>query len=160
MTNEEIKAAIKARGYTIKAFAEKMAVAYKTLLQALNGQQPLTATLKNHILLALQAVPVAVDKSTPAGREVYMTFKIQVPGGDVVEEIGGTIGAQGVADRRDALAGIIRHNIGELVRMGARVAWSDEERARLGLPAAGEALPGHLLKGGQVDVAEDLPPDP
>ena len=137
-----------------------MGVPYGTIRLALSGNRPLTETLKNHILLALQAVPVAVDKSTPAGREVYMTFKIQVPGGDVVEEIGGTIGAQGVADRRDALAGIIRHNIGELVRMGARVAWSDEERARLGLPAAGEALPGHLLKGGQVDVAEDLPPDP
>ena len=159
MTNEEIKAAIKARGYTIKSFAASLDVAYSTLVQALSGKQPLTATLKNHILLALQAAPVAVDKSAPAGREVYMTFKIQVPGGDVVEEIGGTIGAQGVADRRDALAGIIRHNMGELVRMGARVAWSDEERARLGLPAAGEALPEHLLKAGQVDIGEDLPPE-
>lgn len=150
MTNEEIKAAIKARGYTIKSFAASLDVAYSTLVQALSGNQPLTATLKNHILLALQAVPVVADKSKP-GREVYMTFKIQVPGGNVVEEIGGTIGAQGVGDRRDALAGIIRHNMAELVRMGARVAWSADERARLGLPVAGEPLPPGLTEPGGVD---------
>ena len=152
MTNEEIKAAIKARGYTIKAFAEKMSVPYGTLRLALSGNRPLTDTLKNHILLALQAAPVVSEKGQAAGREVYMTFKIQVPGGNVVEEIGGTIGAQGVADRRDALAGIIRHNMGELVRMGARVAWSAEERARLGLPADGEPLPPELLQSPAVSM--------
>lgn len=157
MTNEEIKAAIKARGYTIKAFAEKMSVPYGTLRLALSGNRPLTDTLKNHILLALQAAPVVSEKVQAAGRDVYMTFKIQVPGGDVVEEIGGTIGAQGVADRRDALAGIIRHNMGELVRMGARVAWSAEERARLGLPADGEALPPDMQRpcGLEVDGAPE-----
>ena len=155
MTNEEIKAAIKARGYTIKAFAEKMSVPYGTLRLALSGNRPLTDTLKNHILLALQAAPVVSEKGQAAGREVYMTFKIQVPGGNVVEEIGGTIGAQGVADRRDALAGIIRHNMGELVRMGARVAWSAEERARLGLPADGEPLPPELLQSPAVMVENE-----
>lgn len=155
MTNEEIKAAIKAHGYTIKAFAEKMSVPYGTLRLALSGNRPLTDTLKNHILLALQAAPVVFEKGQAAGREVYMTFKIQVPGGDVVEEIGGTIGAQGVADRRDALAGIIRHNMGELVRMGARVAWSAEERARLGLPADGEPLPPELLQSPAVMVENE-----
>ena len=155
MTNEEIKAAIKARGYTIKSFAASLDVAYSTLVQALSGNQPLTAALKNHILLALQAAPVVSEKGQAAGREVYMTFKIQVPGGDVVEEIGGTIGAQGVADRRDALAGIIRHNMGELVRMGARVAWSAEERARLGLPADGEPLPSELLQAPPVMVENE-----
>lgn len=155
MTNDEIKAAIKARGYTIKSFAASLDVAYSTLVQALSGNQPLTAALKNHILLALQAAPVVFEKGQAAGREVYMTFKIQVPGGDVVEEIGGTIGAQGVADRRDALAGIIRHNMGELVRMGARVAWSAEERARLGLPADGEPLPPELLQSPAVMVENE-----
>ena len=155
MTNEEIKAAIKARGYTIKSFAASLDVAYSTLVQALSGNQPLTAALKNHILLALQAAPVVSEKGQAAGREVYMTFKIQVPGGDVVEEIGGTIGAQGVADRRDALAGIIRHNMSELVRMGARVAWSAEERARLGLPADGEPLPPELLQSPPVKVENE-----
>ena len=155
MTNEEIKAAIKARGYTIKAFAEKMSVPYGTLRLALSGNRPLTDTLKNHILLALQAAPVISEKGQAAGREVYMTFKIQVPGGDVVEEIGGTIGAQGVADRRDALAGIIRHNMSELVRMGASVAWSAEERARLGLPADGEPLPPELLQSPVVNMVKE-----
>ena len=155
MTHEEIKAAIKARGYTIKSFAEKMGVPYSTLRLALSGYRPLTGTLKGHILLALQAAPVVSEKGQTAGRDVYMTFKIQVPGGDVVEEIGGTIGAQGVADRRDALAGIIRHNMSELVRMGARVAWSAEERARLGLPADGEPLPPELLQSPPVKVANE-----
>lgn len=132
-----------------------MSVPYGTLRLALSGNRPLTDTLKNHILLALQAAPVVFEKGQAAGREVYMTFKIQVPGGDVVEEIGGTIGAQGVADRRDALAGIIRHNMGELVRMGARVAWSAEERARLGLPADGEPLPPELLQSPAVMVENE-----
>lgn len=151
MTNEEIKQAIKARGYTIKAFSAKMDVAYKTLLQALNGKQPLTATLKNHILLALSSEGGAVSHAP--GRDVYMTFKVQVPGGDVVEEIGGTIGARGVADRRDALAGIIRHNVGELIRLGASV--SESERVRLGLPAAGEPLPDALLHTVKLDIDEE-----
>ena len=55
MTNEQIKDAIKAKGYTLKAFAEVLGVACDTLRRALNGKQPLTEQLRRHILLALHA---------------------------------------------------------------------------------------------------------
>lgn len=55
MTGQQLKDAIKARGYTLKQFAEILAVAYPTLRLALSGQQPLTEPLKRHIILALKA---------------------------------------------------------------------------------------------------------
>ena len=54
MTNEQIKAAINARCYTIKAFAEILGVSYESLRQALSGRKPLTEQLRRHIMLALK----------------------------------------------------------------------------------------------------------
>jgi len=55
MTNEQIKAAIKAKGYTLKAFADVLGIAYGTLLNILAGRKPLTEQLRRHIMLALQS---------------------------------------------------------------------------------------------------------
>lgn len=55
MNREQIKAAIKAKGYTIKAFAEILGIAYDTLRRVLSGNKPLTEQLRRHILLALQS---------------------------------------------------------------------------------------------------------
>ena len=54
MNREQIKAAIKAKGYTIKAFAEILGIAYDTLRRVLSGNKPLTEQLRRHIMLALQ----------------------------------------------------------------------------------------------------------
>lgn len=55
MTNEQIKLAIKAKGYTIKAFAEVLGIAYGSLVNILSGRKPLTEQLRRHIMLALQS---------------------------------------------------------------------------------------------------------
>ena len=62
MTKEQLKAAIKAKGYTLKAFADVLGVACDTLRRALNGKQTLTEQLKRHIILAL-----AVETPAPDG---------------------------------------------------------------------------------------------
>lgn len=55
MTNEQIRVAIKAKGYTIKAFAGILGLAYGTLQRILAGRKPMTEQLRRHILLALQS---------------------------------------------------------------------------------------------------------
>jgi transcriptional regulator with XRE-family HTH domain len=54
MTNEQIKDAIKAKGYTLKAFSDILGVAYVTLRKSLAGSKPFSEQLRRHILLALQ----------------------------------------------------------------------------------------------------------
>ncbi len=65
MTNEELKAAIKAKGYTLKAFADVLGVAYTTLRQVLAGSKPLTEQLRRHIMLALQVSPQQDGQRVP-----------------------------------------------------------------------------------------------
>lgn len=65
MTNQELKAAIKAKGYTLKAFAEVLGVAYTTLRQVLSGTKPLTEQLRRHIMLALQVSPQQDGQRVP-----------------------------------------------------------------------------------------------
>lgn len=96
-------------------------------------------------MLALSSAAGAVNESP--GRDVFMVFKVKVPGGDVVEEIGGTIGARGVTDRRAALAGIVRHNVGELIKLGASL--SDIE-----LEPIKESLEGALSREVKVSVTK------
>ena len=55
MTNEQIKAAIKAKGYTLKAFADVLGVSYDAFRQSLASSKPLTEQLRRHIMLALQS---------------------------------------------------------------------------------------------------------
>ena len=54
MTNEQIKDAIKAKGYTLKAFSDILGVAYVTLRTSLSGSRTLSEQLRRHIMLALQ----------------------------------------------------------------------------------------------------------
>lgn len=74
MTQEQLKAAIKAKGYTIKAFAEVLGIAYGTLRRVLSGNKPLTEQLRRHIMLALQsAAPV------PDGQAVPVNLSLTLP---------------------------------------------------------------------------------
>lgn len=54
MTNKDLKEAIRANGYTIKAFAEILGVEYGTLRKALAKSKPVSEQLKRHIMLALK----------------------------------------------------------------------------------------------------------
>lgn len=74
MTNQELKAAIKAKGYTIKAFAEVLGVAYGSLRHVLSGTKPLTEQLRRHIMLALQASPDAAS-----GERVPVPVSLSLP---------------------------------------------------------------------------------
>ena len=62
---EEIKIAIKKKGYTVKAFAEVLGVAYGTLRHILAGRQSLTEQLRRHIMLALQSTPAGDSHRLP-----------------------------------------------------------------------------------------------
>ena len=94
MTNEAIKAAIRAKGYTIKDFSEVLGVAYGTLRRALAGNQPLTEQLRRHILLALQS-------STPApeGQAVPVNIPLSLPG-EIWQAIDKAAAAQGISPER------------------------------------------------------------
>lgn len=62
MTKEQLKAAIKAKGYTLKAFADVLGISYTALRKALAGTNVLTEQLRRHIILAL-----AVETPAPDG---------------------------------------------------------------------------------------------
>ena len=63
MTNEQLKAAIKAKGYTLKAFAGVLGISYDALRKALAGTNVLTEQLRRHIMLAL-----AAEAPIPSGK--------------------------------------------------------------------------------------------
>lgn len=70
---EAIKKAIALKGFTLKEFAAHICVGYTTLVNALNGTQNLTPTLKNHIKLALGEEI----------REDYYLFKFRLTEADI-----------------------------------------------------------------------------
>lgn len=94
MTNADIKAAIRAKGYTIKAFSEVLGVSYGALRQSLSGVKPLTEQLRRHILLALQS-------STPApeGQPVPVNIPLSLPP-ELWQAIDKGAAAQGISPER------------------------------------------------------------
>ena len=76
VNNEQIKTAIKEKGYTIKAFAEILGVAYGTLRLALAGSQPLTEQLRRHIMLALQVTPAGDSHRVPV--DIPLSLPVEI----------------------------------------------------------------------------------
>lgn len=120
MTNEDIKAAIRAKGYTLKAFAEVLGVSYGAFRQSLSGVKPLTEQLRRHILLALQS-----DTPAPEGQAVPVDIPLSLPG-EIWQAIDKAASAQGISSERytselvqrlakDITAGLIlsRHRSGK-----------------------------------------------
>lgn len=120
MTNEDIKAAIRAKGYTLKAFAEVLGVSYGAFRQSLSGVKPLTEQLRRHILLALQS-----DTPAPEGQAVPVDIPLSLPG-EIWQAIDKAAAAQGISSERytselvqrlakDITAGLIlsRHRSGK-----------------------------------------------
>lgn len=73
---EQIKVAIKEKGYTIKAFAEVLGVSYVSLRQALAGSKPLTEQLRRHIMLALQSTPAGESHRVPVSVPLSLPVEI------------------------------------------------------------------------------------
>lgn len=94
VTNEQLKAAIKAKGYTIKAFAEVLSVSYDSLRQSLSGAKPLTEQLRRHILLALQASPDAAR-----GERVPVPVALSLPP-EVWQGIDAAAAARGISSEK------------------------------------------------------------
>lgn len=90
MTHEQIKAAIKEQGYTIKAFARILGVSYDSLRQTLSGQRALTEQLRRHIILALQHPAPAAS-----GEDVPVNLPVSLPG-ELWEAIDKAAAAQGI----------------------------------------------------------------
>lgn len=120
MTNEDIKATIRAKGYTLKAFAEVLGVSYGAFRQSLSGVKPLTEQLRRHILLALQS-----DTPAPEGQAVPVDIPLSLPG-EIWQAIDKAASAQGISAERytselvqrlakDITAGLIlsRHRSGK-----------------------------------------------
>lgn len=93
MTNEQLKASIKAKGYTIKAFADVLGVSYVSLRKSLSGSKPLTEQLRRHILLALQLAPGTTGQSISTG--VPITLPVEIWQG-----IDAAAAAQGISPER------------------------------------------------------------
>lgn len=121
MTREEIKNAMAERGLTQVALAGALGINPKGLNEILRGARPMTAALRNHISLLL---------SQP--REAVLVYRVDISEGRV-EELCGRRACAVESDRVAAVEAVLRHNLAELVELGKKCDWSDEERMFLGL---------------------------
>lgn len=133
MTLEELKAAVLKKWGTIKECAKEIGVSYNTLQMALNGQNPLTKSLRHHLELALGA------------RECMLLYKVNTTT-QKVEELTAGKGCTCERDRLQAMQGIIAHNMELLAKAGANVGWTPEQLKAWGIePAEKETL--HIEAG-------------
>lgn len=107
-SKEDIKKAIAERGFTLKSFAKEICVGYSTLVNALNGAQPLTPVLEHHIALALDAHGRREEE-----RESIFVFKIK---GKKVYELHGVPGE----DRLESLCRLNEYIRAELIKIGVK----------------------------------------
>ncbi len=120
MTLEELKKAVLKKWPTIKECAEELGVSYNTLQSALSGRNPLTKALENHLMLAL------------GKREAILVYRVDIDS-KKVEELTAGRGCVTEADHREAMNAILHSNLQELIRLGATLDWTPEERVALGL---------------------------
>lgn len=129
MTITEIKAAMEARGWTIAVFAEKLGVGYNTLRHILAGRVPLTDAMHNHICLLLKEP-----------KEAVLVYRVDINNAKARELLGSNCTVNR-ADRPAAIEAVIHHNLQELIDLGKKCSWSEDERQFLGLPPAAPAAP-------------------
>lgn len=132
MNRDDIKREIAMNGLTIKAFAAKISVAYGTLVNVLSGHSPLTPSLQNHIELALREI--GRDKGKSVGmytaREGMIIYSLEIPAGKVSELCHGIHNAR---ERAAALEQVIHYNLQELIDLGKRCKWTEDEKRILGI---------------------------
>lgn len=114
MTIEEIKDELKARKWTQAQLAEKLHMNAKALSGILCGARPLTDTLAAHISLLLEKE-----------RDCVFVYKVELPEAKVQELCGGAVCEE---DRQAAIEAIIHHNLQELIELGKKCLWSEQER--------------------------------
>lgn len=120
MTIEEIKKIMDARGMTIRELAQELGMNESGLGEILRGKRKLTDTLSRHIALIL------------GKREAVLVYTIDIDEKRVKELTAGR-GCVTDADHKAAMDAIIHANLQELIRLGATLDWSPEERRALGL---------------------------
>ncbi len=121
---EEIKAEIKARGWTQANLAAKLNISNGSMRNILSGAAPLTKQLASHIELLLEKE-----------RDCMFLYKIELPEAKVTE-LCGRATCQTEEDRLTAIDAIIRHNLAELIELGRTCQWTAAEREALHLEQA------------------------
>lgn len=121
MSIQEIKEMMRLRGLTIKSLADMLFVDYNSLRQILSGNRPLTAQLNRHIELALGVV-----------KEEMVIYKVTIPD-EVVERVVPNASQLSKAQLEAVLKAVLHKNVAELAEMGAKLEWTEEERAILGI---------------------------
>lgn len=121
MTRDEIKAEMKAQGITVRELANQLAVHEAGLGEVLRGRRKLTETLARHIEFIL------------GKHEAILVYRVDVAQRKV-EELTDGKGCVTAKDRECAMQAIIEHNLEELVKIGAALDWTPEQRRALGLP--------------------------
>ena len=131
MTLEEIKTAMVEQGLTQVALAEQLGVSKVNLNKILSGKNPMTDAMRNHIRLLL---------TQP--REAVLVYRVNISEAKAIELLGER-SCSVAADRATAIEAIIHHNLAELIELGKKCQWNQEERDFLGLPAPKTATPYH-----------------
>lgn len=67
-----------------------------------------------------------------------MVYRVDVPS-HKVEELTAGRGCVTEEDHREAMQAILEHNLQELIKIGAQLDWTPEQRRALGLPPAATA---------------------
>ncbi len=121
MTIQDIKEQMRVRGLTIKNLADMLFVDYNSLRQILSGKRPLTAQLNRHIELALGIV-----------KEEMVIYKVTIPD-EVVERVVPNASQMSKAQLEAVIKAVLLKNVEELAEMGAKLEWTEAERAILGI---------------------------
>ena len=108
---------------SITALAEELGVTADGLGRILAGKRPITEQLQRHIDYVL------------GKREAVLVYRVDV-GTHKVEELTAGRGCVTESDHRQALQAILEHNLQELIKVGAQLEWTAEQRAAFGLPPA------------------------
>ena len=125
MTKEEIRNELKARGWTLKTFAEKLKISYVSVAHIMNGRNKITDQLGEHIKLLFAAEQNAV-----------LVYKVNLSDKQVLDLTSGKQFAdtpEGHAARARALEAVVQHNIAQLAEYGKACNWTPAERKWLGL---------------------------
>lgn len=121
MTLDEIKNALRLRDMTQAELAKQLGCNAKALNEVLRGARPLTEAMHNHISLLLQGP-----------REAVLVYRVDVSAMKARELLGEN-STVNKADRPAAIEAVIHHNLQELIELGKKCDWSDDERQFLGL---------------------------
>ena len=121
MTTDEIKKILADRKITQQEFAGQLGMNPKSFNEVLRGARPMTKTLHNHIKILLEKQ-----------RETILVYRVNLTEAKV-EELCGKKACASEEERLAALEAVIHHNLQELIEVGKKADWTEEERNFLGV---------------------------